>query len=150
MYGNIQNWPENFFGDEMGDITEQAKAAMKKRMSQSASGWEIPNEESTPKVSGRYQCAKTANLAVDPATYSRRMIACVLACVEAVEHVVKKGGLVLDAGDEIYNEYRRQLSMKGQPGMGDQFMKWVHDNRWKFPMRIALRLQKMASHTTNS
>lgn len=31
-YGNIQNWPENFFGDEMGDITEQAKAAMKRRM----------------------------------------------------------------------------------------------------------------------
>jgi len=29
-FGNIQNWPENFFGDEMGDITEQAKAAMKK------------------------------------------------------------------------------------------------------------------------
>jgi predicted ATPase len=35
MFGNIQNWPENFFGDEMGDITEQAKAAMKKRMQQS-------------------------------------------------------------------------------------------------------------------
>jgi hypothetical protein len=31
-FGNIQNWPENFFGDEIGDITEQAKAAMKKRM----------------------------------------------------------------------------------------------------------------------
>lgn len=31
-FGNIQNWPENFFGDEMGDITEQAKAAVKKRM----------------------------------------------------------------------------------------------------------------------
>ena len=31
-YGNIQNWPKNFFGDEMGDITAQAKAAMKKRM----------------------------------------------------------------------------------------------------------------------
>lgn len=31
MFGNIQNWPENFFGDELGDITEQAKAAMKKR-----------------------------------------------------------------------------------------------------------------------
>lgn len=31
-FGNIQNWPPNFFGDEMGDITEQAKAAMKKRM----------------------------------------------------------------------------------------------------------------------
>ncbi len=32
IFGNIQNWPENFFGDEMDDITEQAKAAMKKRM----------------------------------------------------------------------------------------------------------------------
>jgi len=31
-FGYILNWPENFFGDEMGDITEQAKAAMKKRM----------------------------------------------------------------------------------------------------------------------
>lgn len=31
-FGNIRNWPENFFGDEMGDVTEQAKAAMKKRM----------------------------------------------------------------------------------------------------------------------
>ncbi|MGE4192451.1 MAG: DUF3696 domain-containing protein [Pseudodesulfovibrio sp.] len=34
LFGNIQNWPENFFGDEMGDITGQAKAAMKKRMQQ--------------------------------------------------------------------------------------------------------------------
>lgn len=31
-FGSIRNWPENFFGDEMGDITGQAKAAMKKRM----------------------------------------------------------------------------------------------------------------------
>jgi hypothetical protein len=41
MFGNIQNWPENFFGDEMVDITEQAKAAMKKRMSQIISGSEV-------------------------------------------------------------------------------------------------------------
>lgn len=34
IFGNIQNWPENFFGDEMGDITEQAKAGMIKRMMQ--------------------------------------------------------------------------------------------------------------------
>jgi hypothetical protein len=32
LFGNIQNWPENFFGDEMGDITGQAKAALKRRM----------------------------------------------------------------------------------------------------------------------
>ena len=38
MFGNILNWPENFFGDEMGDITEQAKAAIQKRKKQSTSG----------------------------------------------------------------------------------------------------------------
>jgi len=32
IFGNIRNWPENFFGDEMGDIIEQSKAAVKKRM----------------------------------------------------------------------------------------------------------------------
>jgi predicted ATPase len=30
-WGNIRNWPEHFFGDEMGDITGQAEAALKKR-----------------------------------------------------------------------------------------------------------------------
>ena len=32
LFGNIRNWPENFFGDEMGDITAQSKAAINKRM----------------------------------------------------------------------------------------------------------------------
>ncbi len=31
LFGNIINWPNNFFGDEMGDITAQAKAAMLKQ-----------------------------------------------------------------------------------------------------------------------
>ena len=41
LFGNIQNWPDNFFGDEMGDIAEQAKAVMKKRTRQSSSGSEV-------------------------------------------------------------------------------------------------------------
>lgn len=73
---------------------------------------------------------KTANLALDPGKIPHELTGCVLACVEAVEHVIKKRGLVIDAGDEIFDEYRQQLSMKGQPGVGDRFMKWVHDNRW--------------------
>jgi len=32
IFGNIANWPKDFFGDEMEDITEQSKAALKKRM----------------------------------------------------------------------------------------------------------------------
>lgn len=43
IFGHIQNWPENFFGDEMEDITEQAKAAMKKRISQGSSVEESQN-----------------------------------------------------------------------------------------------------------
>lgn len=29
-YGNIQNWPQNFFGDEMGDLVAMTEAAMKR------------------------------------------------------------------------------------------------------------------------
>lgn len=76
---------------------------------------------------------KTANLALAPDKVSDELTGCVLACIEAVEHVIKKRGLVIDAGDEIFAEYRQQLSMKGQPGVGDHFMKWVHDNRWGLP-----------------
>jgi hypothetical protein len=76
---------------------------------------------------------KTANMAVDPDSIPDELTNCVLACVEAIEHVVKKGRPVLDAADEIFDEYRIQLSLSGQPGVGDRFMKWVHDNRWKFP-----------------
>lgn len=36
LFGNIQNWPDNFFGDEMADINAQAKAAMKRRVHQSS------------------------------------------------------------------------------------------------------------------
>ena len=30
-FGNILNWPEHFFGNEMGDIAEQAKHALRRR-----------------------------------------------------------------------------------------------------------------------
>lgn len=73
---------------------------------------------------------KTANLATQRDPDSDVTDACVLACIEAVEHIIRKRGLVIDAGDEIFNEYRQQLSMKGQPGVGDRFLKWVHDHRW--------------------
>ncbi|MDF7798463.1 DUF3696 domain-containing protein [Pontiellaceae bacterium B1224] len=41
MFGSILNWPPNFFGDEMGDITGQAKAAIKKRMEQKSRNTEL-------------------------------------------------------------------------------------------------------------
>ena len=73
---------------------------------------------------------KTANLAIEPDSDSDVCEACVLYCIEAINHVIKNRGLIIDAGDEIFTEYRHKLSMSGQPGVGDRFLKWVHDNRW--------------------
>ncbi|HQL86386.1 MAG: DUF3696 domain-containing protein [Lentisphaerae bacterium] len=40
-YGNIQNWPENFFGDEMGDISAQALAGIEKRSRENKAKQEV-------------------------------------------------------------------------------------------------------------
>jgi len=82
----------------------------------------------------------TANLALRPHEVDAALLPCVMACVEAIEHVKKTKGLVLDAGDAIYDEYRNKLSLKGTPGLGDAFLKWVHDNRWSFPESDRVRI----------
>lgn len=75
-----------------------------------------------------------ANKARDPDSIPDELVGCVAACVEAVEHVIKTSNcLVLDADDEIFSEYMHNLSLSGQPGVGDRFMKWVHDHRWSLP-----------------
>ena len=77
---------------------------------------------------------KTANKSLQPdQLVDKSFIICIIRCIELIDEVIQKGDLVIDAGDEIFDEYRQQLSMSGQPGIGDRFMKWVHDNRWKFP-----------------
>lgn len=35
LYGDIENWPENFFGDEMADLTARTVAAMSRQQGQS-------------------------------------------------------------------------------------------------------------------
>lgn len=56
-------------------------------------------------------------------------LACVSACVNTLASVFKDGIIVLDDDMRILREYRRNLSPKGQPGVGDAFMKWVWDNQ---------------------
>jgi hypothetical protein len=73
---------------------------------------------------------KTANRALDPEAPAE-LLPCIGACITAIEHVRTTGGVVIDEGDAILSEYRRQLSLKGQPGLGDAFVKWVHDHQWQ-------------------
>jgi hypothetical protein len=47
---------------------------------------------------------------------------------QALAGIRKTGLLVLDDADRILAEYRRNLSLSGQPGVGDAFVKWTHDN----------------------
>lgn len=85
---------------------------------------------------------KTANLVTQPDLEYDVPDQCVFSCIEAIEHVVKNKGLVIDAGDEIFGEYRKQLAMSGQPGVGDKFMKWVHDNLWSLPDNQRVKITK--------
>jgi hypothetical protein len=55
---------------------------------------------------------------------------CALACVQAIRQIHAGRLLVLDDADEIFTEYRTNLSLSGRPGVGDEFMRWVHDNRF--------------------
>jgi len=45
-FGNITNWPDNFFGDEMGDIIAQSRAAVDRRIKEkdTATDQELNNE----------------------------------------------------------------------------------------------------------
>lgn len=55
---------------------------------------------------------------------------CVLQCINTLREVVSDGHLVLDANGLIFKEYLRYLSPAGEPGVGDAFIRWVHDNRY--------------------
>jgi hypothetical protein len=84
-----------------------------------------------------------ANCAFTPEVGSDVPCECVLACVEAIKYVTtpNRNALVIDNGDEIFGEYRKHLSLRGKPGVGDKFLKWVHDNRWSLPEanRVAIK-----------
>lgn len=54
---------------------------------------------------------------------------CVSACVDALIHIHENGKIVLDDGMRILSEYMAHLSMAGQPGIGDAFMRWVWEHQ---------------------
>lgn len=55
---------------------------------------------------------------------------CTTASARALREVTERGHLFLDGGNAIFNEYRKGLSLSGQPGPGDAFLKWVLTNQW--------------------
>jgi hypothetical protein len=69
--------------------------------------------------------------------------ACELRCVQLLREVTESGHLVLDREGRIFAEYLRYLSLSGEPGVGDAFMRWVNDHQHdeKLCTRIPLTIK---------
>ncbi len=69
-------------------------------------------------------------------------LTCVLACIDALDDLRLHHTIVLDNLGLILDEYRNNLSARGQPGVGDAFFKWVWQNQatrhaakwWRFAL----------------
>jgi hypothetical protein len=70
----------------------------------------------------------------------RRPTECIEACVDVLLELTRAGRLVIDDGGEIFAQYSTYLSRAGQPGAGDIFMKWVHDNQWQEDLVVRVRV----------
>lgn len=55
--------------------------------------------------------------------------ACLINCIEHIKKIIKKGLIAIDDKYLILNEYIKHLSHRGQPGIGDKFLKWVLTNQ---------------------
>lgn len=67
----------------------------------------------------------TANGANDGASVS-----CAAASARALQAVMERGHVFVDAGGRIVDEYRANLDPRGEPGPGDVFLKWLLTHEW--------------------
>jgi len=56
--------------------------------------------------------------------------ACRLAVVQRLRQLTTTGIIVIDDAGEVIQRYRGYLSGKGQPGLGDAFLKYLADNEF--------------------
>ena len=68
--------------------------------------------------------------------------ACASSCATALLSIKKVGAIVIDDEGTILSEYRGYCSVGGQPGIGDSFIRWIHDNlgRKELVQMVPLRL----------
>lgn len=74
---------------------------------------------------------KIANLSSRSGSGSDIPDCCILESIRQIENVTEKDRcLVIDEGGEIFREYINNLSLSGRTGVGDSFVKWVHDHQY--------------------
>jgi hypothetical protein len=63
-------------------------------------------------------------------------IACRLACIKKLKECVeilndkKQGYVIIDSGNEIFEEYKSYFNFRGQSGTGDMFFKVLNERRF--------------------
>ena len=55
---------------------------------------------------------------------------CIMACVNALSEIRNNACVLVDDRGLILDEYARNLSRAGQPGVGDAFFKWLWESQW--------------------
>lgn len=70
---------------------------------------------------------------------SQASLSCRKMCVERIKRVLNsKETLVIDDKWLVIKEYKQQLSESGQPGIGDQFLKWVLRHHLQYIVRVPI------------
>jgi hypothetical protein len=54
---------------------------------------------------------------------------CVAACVAMLVEIRERHTVVIDDGTALFTEYFRHAARRGQPGVGDAFVKWLWDHQ---------------------
>lgn len=64
------------------------------------------------------------------------------ACEIMIETIIESGApVVTDDGGEIFDEYVHQLNWSGQPSLGDAFVRYVYDNRYRWHEKMRPDIQ---------
>jgi hypothetical protein len=75
---------------------------------------------------------------------SHASAACVTASVAMLIEVRQQHVVVIDDAMIIFHEYFRRASLRGQPGVGDAFLKWLWDNQAKAEHCEKVRITPLA------
>ncbi|MEW6236133.1 MAG: hypothetical protein AB1656_12165 [Candidatus Omnitrophota bacterium] len=74
---------------------------------------------------------------------------CVIACAEMIQKITNSGMIVIDNQWLIINEYSNKLNQKGQPGVGDAFLKWILTNNRNPCLCEQVKITPTNSHKNN-
>lgn len=72
--------------------------------------------------------------------------ACIAACVERLLNVRAAETVVLDDGRRIISEYAGNFQPARQPGVGDEFMKWLAQNQANVDRVHQVRIDEVAAN----